>query len=51
VFLILAGTLLGYSIYAMYRQYRFFNKWERRIGVLLQLEEQMLTEKLDEGKS
>ena len=51
VFLILAGTLLGYSIYAMYRQYRFFNKWERRIGLLLHLEEQILTEKLDEAKS
>ena len=50
-FLILAGALLGYSIYAMYRQYRFFNRWERRIGLLLHLEEQMLAEKLDETKA
>ncbi len=51
MFLVLAGALLGYSIYAMYRQYRFFNKWERRIGLLLHLEEQILTERLDEAKS
>lgn len=51
VLLIVAGVFLGYSIYAMYRQYRFFNKWERRIGLLLHLEEQMLAEKLDEAKS
>ncbi len=48
--LILAGAFLVYSIYAMYRQYRFFNRWERRIGLLLHLEEQMLAEKLDETK-
>ncbi len=51
VFLVLAGALLGYSVYAMYRQYRFFNKWERRIGLLLHLEEQILTDKMDEAKS
>jgi O-antigen/teichoic acid export membrane protein len=50
-FLVLAGVFLGYSIYAMYRQYRFFNRWERRIGLLLHLEEQMLAEKLDETNS
>jgi O-antigen/teichoic acid export membrane protein len=48
--LILAGVFLGYGIYALYRQYRFLNKWERRIGLLLHLEEQMLAEKLDETK-
>ncbi len=50
VLLVAAGAFLGYSIYAMYRQYRFFNKWERRIGLLLHIEEQMLAEKLDETK-
>jgi uncharacterized membrane protein YraQ (UPF0718 family) len=48
--LLIVGVLLGYSIYAMYSQYRFFNRWERRIGLLLHLEEQMLTEKLEATK-
>ncbi len=51
VLLIFAGILLGYSIYAMYSQYRFFNRWERRVGLLLHMEEQILSEKLDETKS
>jgi hypothetical protein len=51
VLLIFAGAFLAYSIYAMLAQYRFFNRWERRIGLLLHLEEQMLAEKLDETKS
>lgn len=51
VLLIFAGAFLGYSIYAMYSQYRFFNRWERRVGLLLHMEEQMLTEKLDDSKA
>jgi hypothetical protein len=35
----------------MYSQYRFFNKWERRIGLLLHLEEEILAGKLDEPPS
>jgi len=35
----------------MYSQYRFFNRWERRVGLLLHMEEQMLTEKIDETKA
>jgi hypothetical protein len=50
VLLLGAGALLGYSIYAMYSQYRFFNRWERRVGLLLHIEEQMLSEKTDEKK-
>ena len=50
VLLIFAGIFLGYSIYAMYSQYRFFNRWERRVGLLLHMEEQMLSEKLEETK-
>jgi hypothetical protein len=48
VLLIFAGIFLGYSIYAMYSQYRFFNRWERRVGLLLHMEEQILSEKIDE---
>jgi hypothetical protein len=47
VLLLIAGILLGYSIYAMYSQYRFFNRWERRVGLLLHMEEQMLKEKTE----
>ena len=50
VLLVIVGILLAYSIYAMYSQYRFFNRWERRVGLLLHMEEQMLSEKLDETK-
>ena len=48
ILLLFVGVLLGYSIYAMYSQYRFFSRWERRIGLLLHLEDQILAEKFDE---
>jgi hypothetical protein len=48
IFLILAGAALGYSIYAMYAQYKFFNRWERRVGLLLHLEEEIIARKLEE---
>ncbi len=47
-FLLVVGALLGYSIYATYSQYRFFNKWERRIGLLMHIEDQLVAEKLGE---
>ncbi len=48
VFLLIAGILLAYSIYATYSQYRFFNKWERRLGLLMHLEDELIAEKLGE---
>ena len=51
VLLILAAILLAYAVYAMVAQYRFLNKWERRIGLLLHTEEQMMSEKLDDSKT
>ena len=51
ILLILAAIVLAYSIYAMYAQYRFLNRWERRIGLLVHMEEEMLSEKLDEAKA
>jgi hypothetical protein len=51
ILLILALIVLAYSIYAMVAQYRFLNKWERRIGLLLHMEEQMLSEKLGDSKT
>ncbi len=41
-------AFLIYSMYALYTQFRFFKKWERRIGLLLHLEEQLISEKLGE---
>jgi len=38
---------LIYTVSALLAQHRFFKKWERRIGVLLQLEEQIINEKLE----
>jgi len=51
VLLLFVGVLLGYSIYALYSQYRFFNRWERRIGLLLHIEEKLLAEKLDKKQT
>ena len=51
MFLVFAAIFLIYSIYAMFAQYRFFNKWERRMGLLLHLEEGLMSEKLEEKPS
>jgi len=51
ILLILALIVLAYSIYAMVAQYRFLNKWERRIGLLVHMEEEMLSEKLEDPKN
>ena len=51
VLLVIALVILGYSIYAMVAQYRFLNKWERRIGLLVHMEEEMLNEKLSDEKT
>jgi hypothetical protein len=45
--LLIAGVLLGYSIYAMYSQYRFFSRWERRVGLLIHMEENILGNKTE----
>jgi membrane protein implicated in regulation of membrane protease activity len=46
-FLVFGGAFLAYSIYALYSQYRFFSRWERRIGLLLHVEDELLA-KLNE---
>lgn len=45
LFLIFAAIFLAYSMYALFAQYRFLSRWERRIGLLLHLEEQLIGEK------
>lgn len=49
--LIFAGVVLAYNIYAVYSQYKFFSRWERRIGLLLHVEDELLAKKLDERQS
>ncbi|HDN05738.1 hypothetical protein J7L33_05565 [Candidatus Bathyarchaeota archaeon] len=46
--LVFVAIFLIYSVYALIGQYRFFNKWERRMGLLLHLEEELMSEKLGE---
>ena len=48
LFMVVIVVFLGYTVYALYAQHRFFRRWERRIGLLLHLEESLLREKLDE---
>lgn len=50
-FLIFIMAFLIYSIYALFAQYQFFNRWERRVGLLLHLEEDLLSKKLEENHS
>jgi hypothetical protein len=32
-----------YNIYLSYRQHQFYQKWEKRLGLLLHIEEELLT--------
>ena len=41
-FYILVGFFVIYEIALLLRQYRFFGKWERRMGLLLHLEDRLL---------
>ena len=47
IFMIIIAVFLSYTILALYAQHGFFKRWERRIGLLLHLEEDLLKEKLD----
>jgi hypothetical protein len=51
VLLVFVGILLAYSIYAMYSQFCFFTRWERRIGLLMHMEDEILAEKLSEKQA
>ena len=44
--LLLVGIIVAliYNTYLAYRQYKFYQKWERRMGLLLHIEEQILNE-------
>jgi len=44
LFLVLVAIFVGYEIYLLLAQYRFFRKWERRVGLLIHLEERLMGE-------
>ncbi|MCJ2519439.1 MAG: hypothetical protein LN412_00625 [Candidatus Thermoplasmatota archaeon] len=48
IFLVGAFIAVVYSAYALFRQYRFFERWERRIGLLQHIEKQLIEEQLGE---
>jgi hypothetical protein len=47
VFMIVIIGALVYTISALLAQHRFFRKWERRIGLLLHMEEKIFNEELE----
>lgn len=46
IFLIIIVAFLIYIMYTLLAQYQFSKRWERRIGLLLHLEEELIGEKL-----
>lgn len=51
MFMVIITTFLVYTVYALFAQHRFFKRWERRIGLLMHLEETLIKEKLGENGS
>jgi hypothetical protein len=47
LFMVLIIVALVYTISALFAQHQFFKRWERRIGVLLHLEEKILNDDLE----
>ena len=47
LFMIVIIASLAYTVYALLAQHRFFKRWERRIGLLLHLEEKIISEELE----
>jgi cobalamin biosynthesis protein CobD/CbiB len=45
--MVLIVVALAYTVSALLAQHRFFRKWERRIGLLLHMEEKILSEELE----
>jgi len=44
IFFLFIIFLLVYSIYMFYEQHMFFRRWEKRIGLLIHLEEKLMKE-------
>ena len=44
IFFLFVGVFAAYEISLLLRQHRFFKRWERRVGLLLHLEERLIGE-------
>lgn len=42
IFLVFVLVFVIYEIHLLYRQYKFFGRWERRMGLLIHLEERLM---------
>lgn len=51
LFMVMIIIFLVYTVFALYAQHKFFRRWERRIGLLLHLEESLIQEKLGQDDS
>ena len=51
LFMVMIIIFLVYTVFALYAQHKFFRRWERRIGLLLHLEESLIQEKLGQADS
>jgi len=49
ILMVVIVAALIYTVSALFAQHKFFKKWERRIGILLHLEEKILNEKLEDS--
>ena len=47
LFLLFIIFLLVYSIYMFYEQHKFFRRWEKRVGLLIHLEEKLMEEAIE----
>jgi cobalamin biosynthesis protein CobD/CbiB len=47
ILMVVIVVALVYTVSALLAQHRFFRKWERRIGLLLHMEEKILSEELE----
>jgi hypothetical protein len=50
LFMIVIIVSLVYTVYVLFVQHRFFKRWERRIGLLLHLEEKIISEELEKDR-
>lgn len=50
IFMIVIVVALVYTVLALYAQHKFFRRWERRIGLLLHMEEKIINDELEKDK-
>ena len=51
LFLLLIAAFVIYEIYLLLSQHKFFKKWERRVDLLLHLEESMMEKRFERTSS